>query len=63
MSSEIIEERRKKRELLRAAGMDPYTAKTGKTHTGAEVLRNFEALVSESTVVTVAGRVMAVRRL
>ncbi|MFM2424422.1 MAG: lysyl-tRNA synthetase [Candidatus Parcubacteria bacterium] len=61
MSSEIIAERRKKRELLRAAGMDPYTAKTGKTHTGAAVLADFDALVSTAAVVTVAGRVMAVR--
>ncbi|MFM2340170.1 MAG: lysyl-tRNA synthetase [Candidatus Parcubacteria bacterium] len=61
MSSEIIEERRKKRELLRAAGQDPYTAKANKTHTGSEVLAQFDVLVADSTPVTIAGRVMAVR--
>ncbi len=61
MSSEIIEERRRKRELLRAAGQDPYTAKANKTHTGSEVLAQFEALVTGNTPVIIAGRVMAVR--
>lgn len=61
MSSEIIEERRRKRELLRAAGMDPYTAKTTKTHTGAAVLADFDTLTGAGMAVTVAGRVMAVR--
>jgi lysyl-tRNA synthetase class 2 len=61
MSSEIIEERRRKRELLRAVGMDPYTAKTTKTHTGAAVLADFDTLMGASTAVTVAGRVMAIR--
>ncbi|MCU0678211.1 MAG: lysine--tRNA ligase [Candidatus Pacebacteria bacterium] len=61
MSSEIIEERRRKRELLRAAGMDPYTAKTTKTHTGSAVLGDFDTLMGAGTAVTVAGRVMAVR--
>ena len=61
MSSEIIEERRRKRELLRAAGQDPYTAKANKTHTGSEVLAQFEALVAGNTAATIAGRVMAVR--
>ena len=61
MANEIIEERRRKRELLRAAGMDPYVAKTKATHTVAKLNAEFEALVSSSTSVTIAGRVMAVR--
>jgi len=61
MANEIIEERRRKRELLRSAGMDPYTAKSHQTHTGAAVLEQFDALVVSGTTVTVAGRVMALR--
>ncbi len=61
MSSEIIEERRRKRELLRSAGMDPYTAKSNQTHTGSQVLSQFDTLVENQTTVTVVGRVMAVR--
>ncbi len=61
MASEIIAERRRKRELLRAAGMDPYTAKTAKTHTGVAVLEQFVDLVATHSVVVVAGRVLAIR--
>lgn len=61
MENEIIEERRKKRELLRSAGMDPYAAKSHQTHTGVAVLEQFEALMEAGSVVTVVGRVMAVR--
>lgn len=61
MSSEIVEERRRKRELLRAAGQDPYTAKTTKSHTGTAVLADFDTLMTSGTAVTVAGRVVAIR--
>ncbi len=61
MANEIIEERRRKRELLRAAGMDPYVAKTKPTHTIEKLSRDFDELVTDATAVTIAGRVMAVR--
>jgi len=59
---EIRHDRIKKRELLRAAGMDPYATKTERTHEVKEVLENFEDLSSEETVVVIAGRVISVRR-
>lgn len=61
MANDISEERRRKRDLLRTAGMDPYVAKSNQTHTGAEVLAQFDALVAGATPVTVVGRVMAIR--
>lgn len=60
-SVEITEDRRRKRELLRAAGMDPYTATTGATHTAAAIVADFTALEAAKASVCVAGRVMAVR--
>ena len=59
---EIRHDRIKKRELLRTAGMDPYAAKTERTHEVKEVLENFDDLSSEETVVVIAGRVISVRR-
>ncbi len=59
---EIRHDRIKKRELLRAAGMNPYATKTERTHEIKEVLENFEDLSSEETVVVIAGRVISVRR-
>lgn len=59
---EIRHDRIKKRELLRAAGMNPYATKTERTHEVKVVLENFEDLSSEETVVVIAGRVISVRR-
>lgn len=58
---ELMAERRAKRDQLIAAGMDPYAAKTYATHTLATALTDFATLSSAATVVTVAGRVMAMR--
>ncbi len=58
---EIRNERIKKLEALREAGVDPYPADTSRTHTIAEVRRAFEGLSDAGTVVTIAGRVMARR--
>lgn len=41
--------------------MNPYTAKSLRTHTGAEVVAQFDTLSQQKTSVTVAGRVIAVR--
>lgn len=59
---EIRHDRIKKRELLRAAGMNPYATRTERTHEVKEVLENFEDLSSEETAVIIAGRVISVRR-
>lgn len=58
---EIMDDRRRKREMLREAGMDPYTAVTKATHTIADLMDNFAKYLEAKTTVTVAGRVMAHR--
>jgi lysyl-tRNA synthetase class 2 len=58
---ELMGERRKKRDMLSAAGMDPYTATSQATHTNAVVLEAFQVLVASAEVVTIVGRVMALR--
>lgn len=58
---ELLNERRKKRDVLVAAGMNPYTATTKSTHQNKDVLASFAELVTSSTVLTIAGRVMALR--
>ena len=59
---EIRQDRLRKRDLLVAAGMNPYAAKSKRTHTVSEVLTEFDSLVDDEAAVTVAGRVMALRR-
>lgn len=59
---ELRAERLKKRDMLKAAGMDPYAAKTERTHALKKVLDDFEDLSDDETDVVVAGRVMALRR-
>lgn len=59
--AEIKAERIKKRDLLVAAGMDPYTARSERTHDVAEVCHNFEALTADSTNVVLSGRLLAIR--
>lgn len=59
---EIRQDRIKKRELLRAAGMDPYTAKSNRTHELGSILQDFDHLSEEETEVILAGRVISIRR-
>ena len=59
---EIRTERIKKRELLRAAGMDPYAASTARTHDIKAVLADFEPLCDDETPLIIAGRVFSLRR-
>jgi lysyl-tRNA synthetase class 2 len=59
---EIRNDRIKKRELLRAAGMDPYTGHVSRTHKIDAVIRDFEELSAEETTVAIAGRVISIRR-
>jgi len=58
---EITNERRRKRDQLVAAGMNPYEATTQATHTAASVLAEFAALEASAVPVTLTGRVMALR--
>lgn len=59
-----IEERTVRLEKLQAAyaaGLDPYPARTGRTHAVVDVLHRFDALAESGEAVTVAGRLRAVR--
>jgi len=58
---DIRNERLKKRDLLVAAGMNPYTATSGRTHNIKTLLTDFSQLVADETTVVIAGRVMAMR--
>lgn len=59
---DIRREREEKIALLLEAGMDPYPADTNHTHTLLEVRANFLGFSEEGREVTVAGRVMSIRR-
>ena len=58
---ELRDARIKKIELLKDAGMDPYTAECFRTHTVKEVIDGFEIISSSNQEVTIDGRVMSLR--
>ena len=66
--SPLQELRRQKADQLRAAEIDPYTPRTGRTHTTAQALAHYEALEAEAGAgaedteeIVVAGRVVSRR--
>jgi lysyl-tRNA synthetase, class II len=58
---ELMDERRKKRDALVAAGMKPYSATAKATHTNTVILSSFSDLIASATPITAVGRVMALR--
>lgn len=58
---EMRAERLAKIERLKAAGMDPYPARTLRTHPVGSFLANHAALEAERAEVTLAGRVLSIR--
>lgn len=58
---EIRVEREKKLALLQAAGRDPYPSQTNRTHTIVDVLSKRVTLESGTTLIKVAGRILALR--
>ncbi len=54
-------DREKKIARLRELGMDPYPAKTSRTHAVVQVIDGFSALLESAEGVTVTGRIMALR--
>ena len=64
---ELQQQRRQKAESLRAAGVDPYPARTSRTHTLAQAKAEFvafeEAASGEVPSVMVTGRITALRNL
>jgi lysyl-tRNA synthetase class 2 len=58
---ELRLERERKADELRAAGLNPYPATTKRTHSIGDVAADFDSLQDDTAVVTIAGRVMALR--
>ncbi|MBI2888376.1 MAG: lysine--tRNA ligase [Candidatus Liptonbacteria bacterium] len=61
MLDDLIAERRKKLEALKAAGVDPYPASVPRTHALGEAREKFAALEKAKKKVSLAGRVMSIR--
>ncbi len=55
------EERLAKAEALRAAGIDPYPARSARDHTAAEALEQYDTLTDTS--ITLAGRLVLLREM
>ncbi len=60
--NQLLAVRRQKLAKLREMGIDPYPGKSERTHKINQLRENQEAFVAESKVVTVAGRLIAMRR-
>ena len=60
--AEIRADRVAKRDQLVAAGIDPYPSQVDTTHTVADLLGDFSALQENQTSVSLAGRVLSLRR-
>ncbi len=58
---EIREERIRKIEILKSAGMEAYPAESDRTADNASFLASFEELLSSSQAITLAGRIMSLR--
>lgn len=57
---ELRDERLRKLEILKSAGINPYPASSTRTHTASEVIQKFESL--HETQVTVTGRITSTRK-
>lgn len=57
---ELRDERLRKLQELKELGINPYPAKSGRTHKANEIITHFEQL--EGSAVTVAGRVLGIRK-
>ena len=61
MLEDIIKERRKKLDAIRAAGIDPYPARVARSFEIAHAIEDFEALAGSSKKISLAGRLNSVR--
>lgn len=59
--SDLRQTRLEKLEKLKKAGIDPYPARSSRTHKISQVLADFEDLAAKEVKVVLAGRVMAKR--
>lgn len=58
---QLYEDRRKKLEALKRAGIDPYPATAKRTHQIGQVLKDFSKLAKSKKAVTLVGRIRAIR--
>lgn len=61
--NELQSQRLAKLDHLRAAGIDPFPARSTRTHTIAEALQAFDDLAATETPLTLAGRIVGARRV
>ncbi|MCS6789035.1 MAG: lysine--tRNA ligase [Patescibacteria group bacterium] len=61
MRDDLIEERFKKIEILKEAGVDPYPARCKKTHNILDVIKNFNSFKKNKKNIWLAGRLMSIR--
>ncbi|GAB4127372.1 MAG: lysine--tRNA ligase [Roseiflexaceae bacterium] len=61
--NELQQQRLAKLERLRSAGIEPFPARTSRTHRIADLLANFDQIAEANEVVAVAGRIVGARRI
>jgi lysyl-tRNA synthetase class 2 len=61
MLEDIVKERRKKLEAIRAAGIDPYPARIARSFDIVHVLEDFEELAKSGKKISLAGRLNSLR--
>ncbi len=61
--NELQQQRLAKLERLRAAGIDPYPARSARTTLIADALNSFDSLAEATTPITIAGRIVGARRV
>ncbi len=61
MLEDIVQERRKKLDAIKAAGIDPYPARVKRSFEVAHALKDFEALVASGGEVSLTGRLRSLR--
>lgn len=59
---QLYQDRVRKLEALRKAGIDPYPAKSGRTHAILEVLEKFSVFSKQKKKITLAGRIRGLRK-
>lgn len=60
-TNELRADRERKRDMLKAAGMNPYPAETARTHSIKQIVESFDQLKESNETFVAAGRVMAFR--
>ena len=61
MLDELIKERRKKLDAIRAKGIDPYPPRVARTHGVSAALEGFEKLSKSVKAISLAGRLRSMR--